>query len=47
MTEQEDAEFASLCKYIKHTSTNGTVLMKHPLNTSGRPQTKFPYNWVV
>ena len=35
MAEQEDVEFASPHKYIKNTSTNGTVLTEHLLNTSG------------
>ena len=32
-------EFTSPHKYIKNTSTNGTILTEHLLNTSRRPQT--------
>ena len=39
MAEQEDAEFISPHKYIKNTSTNGTVLTEHLQNISRRLQT--------
>ena len=37
--EQEDLEFTSPHKHIKNTSTNGTILTEHMLNTSRRPRT--------
>ena len=37
MVEKEDMEFTSPQKYIKNTSTNGTILTDHLLNTSRRP----------
>ena len=36
MAEYEDVEFVSPHKYIKNTSTNGTILTEHLLNISGR-----------
>ena len=37
--EQEDVEFMSPHKHIKTTTTNGTFLTEHLLNTSRRPWT--------
>ena len=39
MMEQEDVEFVTSHKYIKNSSTNGTVPTEHLLNISGRLQT--------
>ena len=35
----EDVEFVALHKYIKNTSTNGTILKEYLLNISRRLQT--------
>ena len=39
MAEQEDLEFTSPHKYIKNTSTNGTISIENLLNTSKGPRT--------
>ena len=39
MEEEEDGEVTSLHKYMKNTSTNGTNLTEHMLNTSRGPWT--------
>ena len=51
MVEWEDVEFASPHKYIQNTSTNGTILTEHLLDTSRGPWTlkgkkNSLHNWV-
>ena len=39
MAAAKNVELTSSHKYIKNTSTNGTILTEHLLNTGRRPQT--------
>ena len=39
MVYKKNVELPSSHKYIKNTSTNGTILTEHLLNTGRRPQT--------